>query len=142
MNNLCCFSQSWIDPFIDNIIKVPKIYGPTDFNNGADISNLDNYNGNVPNSSAIRQQNACLMQQVECEFALTQQYEKQLIAIGLLTNAFPSFSVRDSVGASHFHNAFAEIDSMLSGTKELSIARSVFLVENAFYENTLDYFDY
>ena len=70
-----------------------------------------------------------------------QQQERQLMVKNLLTNGFPSFVDVDPRGTDYFHSAFAEIDSMLNGTKELNLARSVFLVENAFYGNTLDYFD-
>jgi protein-disulfide isomerase-like protein with CxxC motif len=46
-----------------------------------------------------------------------QQQERELMAKNLLMNGFPSFAGEDSVGTSYFHDAFAEIDSMLNGTK-------------------------
>ncbi|MDR2978859.1 MAG: hypothetical protein LBV02_00205 [Bacteroidales bacterium] len=144
MSSLTCFSQNGTsDPFMDNIIKVPNMPEVImDYSNGIYIPNSSHYNGNVPNSSTIQQQNAYVMQQVEREFAQRQQQERQFMARDLLTNGFPSFAGEDSIGTSYFHNAFAEIDSMLNGTKELSIARSIFLVENAYYENEMDYSDY
>jgi hypothetical protein len=60
----------------------------------------------------------------------------------LLVNGFSSFANKDSIGTAFFYSAFAEIDSMLNGTKELNIARAVFLVENAFKGNTLNHLDY
>jgi hypothetical protein len=93
----------------------------------------------------IQQRNAQIIREAEREFARQyqrQQYEREHLARNLLMKGFPSLSNIDSLGTSHFYNAFAEIDSMLNGTKALSIARSVFLVENAFYENTLNYSDY
>ena len=140
MSSLSCFPQNIGDPFIDNILRVPNVQI-----NSNNIPNFDDYNKNVPNSSPTQRQNAYLMQQAEREFAQRQQQqqqERQLMAKNLLTNGFPSFARKDSIGTSHFYNAFAEIDSMLNGTKELNIARSIFLVENAFYGNTQNYSDY
>lgn len=42
----------------------------------------------------------------------------------------------------HFVNAKNEIDSMLSGKKPLNYERAVFITENAFYGNELNYEDY
>jgi hypothetical protein len=144
MSGLNCFSQTGME-MIDKIVKVPEVRMPTNFNNGVSVPTSGNYNGNTPNSSTIQQQNAYLMQQAEREYAQyiqRQRYDNQLIAQNLLINGFSSFSSKDSVGTSYFYNAFAEIDSMLNGQKELSIARSVFIVENAFYGNSLDYAEY
>jgi len=139
MSGLDCFSQIGTE-MIDNIIKVPEVRMPTNFNQGIRIPTSGNYT-----SPTIQQQNAYLMQQAEREFAQRiqyQQYEQQSAVGRLLINGFSSFATVDSVGTSYFYNAFAEIDSMLKGTKELSIARSVFIVENAFYGNSLNYADY
>ncbi|MDR1113020.1 MAG: hypothetical protein LBL18_04590 [Bacteroidales bacterium] len=139
MSSLNCFSQGGTDPFIDNMIRVPNM--PESISNhGIHIPNSGNLH-----SSAIQQQSNRLIQQAERELAQRQQHqqqERQLIAKNLLMNGFASFADKYPAGTSCFYNAFAEIDSMLNGTKELSIARSVFLVENAFYENTLNYSDY
>ena len=144
ISSLSCFSQNGMD-LINNIIKVPEVSIPTNSNNGIRIPISNNYNVNTPNSSHIQQQNAYLIQQAEREFAQRQQYQlynKQLAVQRLLMDGFASFATVDSLGTSYFYNAFAEIDSMLKGTKELNIARSVFLVENAFYGNKLNYADY
>ena len=144
MSNLNCFSQSGMD-MINNIIKVPEVRVPTNFNNVIRVPTSGNYNGNTPNSSTIQQQNAYLMQQAERKFAQQQQYQQynqQSAVANLLIKGFSSFASVDSLGTSYFYNAFAEIDSMLKGQKELNLARSVFLVENAFYGNALNYADY
>jgi len=144
MSSLSCFSQNGME-MIDRIVKVPSVPMPTNFSNGIRIPTSGYYNGNTPNSTTIQQQNAYLIQQAEREFARQQQYQQydKRSAVGnLLIKGFPSLASVDSLGTSYFYNAFAEIDSMLKGKKELSIARSVFLVENAFYGNTLNYTDY
>ena len=137
MSSLSCFSQGGMD-MIDKIIKAPEVRMPTNFNNNTiRIPTSGNYT-----SPTIQQQNAYLMRQAEQEYAQRQQYNNQLLARNILLNGFASFSSKDSLGTSYFYNAFAEIDSMLKGEKELSIARSVFIVENAFYGNSMNYADY
>ena len=144
MNGLSCFSQSGMD-LINSVVKVPEVSIPTNSNNVIRVQTSGNYNTNTPNSSHIQQQNAYLMQQAEREFVQRQQYQqydKRSAVQSLLIKGFSSLANIDSLGTSYFYNAFAEIDSMLKGQKELNLARSVFLVENAFYGNRLNYTDY
>ena len=42
----------------------------------------------------------------------------------------------------HYENAFGELKAMLSGEKPLSFKRAVFVTENAYLDNTLDYQQY
>lgn len=42
-------------------------------------------------------------------------------------------------GTEHFRNAFAEIDQMLKGEKQLNLKRAVFLTENAFWDNRMQF---
>ena len=70
------------------------------------------------------------------------EIQKQSAIKQLINNGFPSQSYQDSEGKAHFYNAFEEINSMLKGEKPLNLGRAVFLVENAFLGNSLDYSAY
>ena len=70
------------------------------------------------------------------------EIQKQSAIKQLINNGFPSQSYQDSEGTAHFYNAFEEINSMLKGEKPLNLGRAVFLVENAFLGNSLDYSAY
>jgi len=58
----------------------------------------------------------------------------------LATKGFPSQSYQD--GTANYYKAFDEINNMLEGNQPLNLGRVVFLVENAYYNNTLNYDDY
>ncbi len=58
----------------------------------------------------------------------------------LSTRGFPSQA--DQEGAANFYSAFRQIDSMLQGKTMLDLGKAVFLVENAYYGNTLNYAEY
>jgi len=58
----------------------------------------------------------------------------------LATKGFPSQSYQE--GTSNYYQAFAEINNMLNGKQPLNLGRAVFLVENAYYNNSLNYADY
>lgn len=58
----------------------------------------------------------------------------------LSTRGFPSQA--DQEGAASFYSAFKQIDSMLQGKTMLDLGKAVFLVENAYYGNTLNYAEY
>jgi hypothetical protein len=60
----------------------------------------------------------------------------------LIDSGFASQSYQDPVGTKNFYQAFEEINRMLKGEQSLNLGRAVFLVENAFYENALNYSDY
>lgn len=55
----------------------------------------------------------------------------------LSTKGFPSQSYQE--GTASYYSAFEEINNMLEGKQPLSLGRAVFLVENAYYNNTLSY---
>lgn len=58
----------------------------------------------------------------------------------LSTKGFPSQSYQE--GTSSYYQAFDEINNMLEGKQPLSLGRAVFLVENAYYNNKLNYDDF
>jgi len=55
----------------------------------------------------------------------------------LSTKGFPSQSYQE--GTASYFSAFNEINNMLEGKQPLSLGKAVFLVENAYYNNTLSY---
>lgn len=76
------------------------------------------------------------------------EYQKQIdsrssnqAAIEMLAEkGFPSQSQQK--GTSNYYQAFDEISSMLQGKEPLDLGRAVFVVENAYYDNRLDYTDF
>ncbi|MDR1346860.1 MAG: hypothetical protein LBJ63_00280 [Prevotellaceae bacterium] len=81
----------------------------------------------------------------QSEAMINEMYEmmQRREAIEILTErGFMSQSDLDPKGTGYFYAAFDEINAMLKGEKPLSLERTVFLVENAFYNNSLDYSEY
>jgi len=58
----------------------------------------------------------------------------------LATKGFPSQSYQE--GTANYYKAFDEINNMLEGKQPLNLGRAVFLVENAYYNNALNYDNY
>jgi hypothetical protein len=80
---------------------------------------------------------------IQADMEMMQAEIQRQSAIQMLTkNGFSSQSYIDPEGAKHFHQAFDEISAMLKKEKALNLGRAVFLVENAFYGNSLDYSEY
>ena len=55
---------------------------------------------------------------------------------------FPSQHNKDTVGTNQYYNAFEEIKSMLKGETPLNLSRAVFIIENTYYGNALNYANY
>jgi hypothetical protein len=70
------------------------------------------------------------------------EIRRQSAILTLAGSGFSSQSYIDPEGAKHFYQAFDEINAMLKKEKALNLGRAVFLVENAFYGNSLDYSEY
>ena len=130
------------DNYIDNLLKVPST---------PDVlrTNGSNWTNPMQNTSAptmqqqIQMQNNRIIEQYYRELAEYEQNERnkrQAYLNHLVNRGFPSQAHR--AGTQNFRNAFAEIDSMLQGKKELNFARALFLVENCYYDNQLKYSDY
>jgi len=58
----------------------------------------------------------------------------------LLENGFPSQS--EIHNTTHYNKAFDEINQMLKGEVPMNLGRAVFLVENAYYDDSIRYSDY
>ncbi|MDR1199303.1 MAG: hypothetical protein LBK94_09910 [Prevotellaceae bacterium] len=81
----------------------------------------------------------------QSEAIINEMYEmmqrREAIKI-LIEKGFMPQSDLDPKGTGYFYAAFDEINAMLKGEKPLSLERTVFLVENAFYGNSLNYSEY
>ena len=143
-----------------NIPSVPQPYSYPNYNNSNRVNPFPQPNANVPQpngmnvNSNIQEQNARLIQEI-------QQHQRQMqmanqMQINEAMNEFEPKGLNMDVcrtvvrlpdysgmaGTKYFHNAFDEINRMLTGEASLSLKDATFLVENAFYENTLSYADY
>lgn len=71
---------------------------------------------------------------------MQQEIQRQVTIRTLLNNGFLSLSKYE--GTSYFYDAFDEIHQMLKGEIPLNLRRAVFLVENAYYGDSVKYSDY
>ena len=92
-------------------------------------------------SEQIQRQNQQLIDEA-VEAAKRYAQKDQLLAdIRMLsTTGFPSQSYQE--GTANYYSAFRQIDSMLQGKKPLDLGKAVFVVENAYYGNSLNYVEY
>jgi hypothetical protein len=115
------------------VMNAPQAPNPFPFNRPQN----NPYN---PNEwSNIQKQNAAIINDSE---HLQAEIQRQSAIQSLTANGFPSQSYQDPEGTNCFYQAFEEINTMLKGDQALNLGRVVFLVENAYYGNTLDYADY
>jgi hypothetical protein len=92
----------------------------------------------------IQQQNQMLIQQSMQQGQQRRMQQQQIMAEiendmkpKTIRYGFPDQS--HVAGTEHFRNAFAEIDQMLKGERPLSLKRAVFLTENAYLDNRMEY---
>jgi hypothetical protein len=76
----------------------------------------------------------------ESRIHLQQESQRQSAIKTLLSSGFSSLSQME--GTSHFYEAFDEILQMLKGEIPLNLGRTVFLVENAYYGDSIDYAEF
>ena len=89
----------------------------------------------------VQRQNEQIMREVEEDAIRYAQRNRPQSDIQMLASkGFPSQSNQE--GTASYYSAFDEINNMLEGKQPLSLGRAVFLVENAYYNNTLSYDDY
>lgn len=87
----------------------------------------------------IQQRNTSFIKEVN-ELEVQKEIQKQSDILMLTHNGFPMQS--DNVGTSNYYKAFIEIQKMLTGEQSLNLGKAIFLVENAYYDNTYKYEDY
>jgi hypothetical protein len=122
-------------------VPQPNVPNPYQYQNQPrqNSQQVDPYN---PNEVTNRQKrNEALIQEaVEYQRRLDSKSQVQADVHMLATKGFPSQSYQD--GTASYYKAFEEINNMLEGKQPLNLGRAVFLVENAFYNYTLNYDDY
>jgi hypothetical protein len=95
----------------------------------------------VIDQNAIQKRNQELINEaLEYQKQIDSQIRNQSAIEMLATKGFPSQSSKE--GTSNFYESFEEIDKMLQGNLSLNLGRAVFLVENAYYGNSLKYTDF
>ncbi len=120
-------------------IGVPQlnIPNPYQYQNNSQQVNLFN----TIDHDGIQKRNQQLINEaVETERQNARRNQAQSDIQMLATKGFPFQSHQD--GTSIYYKAFDEINNMLNGKQPLNLGRAVFLVENAYYNNTLNYDEY
>lgn len=117
-------------------VPQPNIPNPYQNNNNQQVNPF-----NTIDHDAIQKRNQQLINEVvEAERRNNQRNQPQSDIQMLATKGFPSQSYQN--GTSSYYKAYNEINDMLEGKQPLNLGRAVFLVENAYYNNTLNYEDY
>ncbi|MFT3995754.1 MAG: hypothetical protein QM660_15700, partial [Dysgonomonas sp.] len=139
-----CHAQAPTIP-IPRLPQTPKT--PTTPTTGHSINP---YTPTSPNGRLSQQaQNAAILQEVqehqryleEVAKAKTAREQQRQTDIMMLTKyGFPMQSEYEGTDA--FYSAFEELNNMLNGRETLNLGRAVFLAENAWYNNELNYNDY
>ena len=126
---------------IGNMGKLPVIETPKPPNPYQAQINCQPVNPYNPNelTEIQKRNNEIIMSDAE---GINSEIQRQTAIKMLIENGFPSQAYQDTVGTNYFYRAFDEINAMLKGEKPLNLGRAVFLVENAFYGNKLDYSEY
>jgi len=121
------------------VIPVPKGINPVQNIPASPFNQQHNsYNSHINANTDVRARNAALIKEVN-EHELKREIQRQSDIVMLTNNGFP---LSNEKGTSCYHEAYNEISSMLKGDLPLQLSRSVFLVENAYYENEIKYEDY
>jgi len=95
----------------------------------------------IIDNDAIQKRNQQLINEtVEAERRNAQSIQPQSDIQMLASKGFPSQSYQE--GTSSYYKAFDEINNMLEGKQQLNLGRAIFLVENAYYNNKLNYEDF
>lgn len=88
----------------------------------------------------IQRRNQAIIREAEEQQHLYAEIQRQSGILMLTKSGFPSQS--DQPGTSCYYTAYDEIERMLKGEVPLNLGRAVFLTENAFYENSMNYDDF
>jgi hypothetical protein len=102
---------------------------------------IPNYN-QINEMSRTESNNNAIMQEVEYYEKLQQQNNEIKNANNEFSNSSISYSLPSfsgDVGTENFRNAFDQINEMLQGKQPVDLKKAVFLSENAFLDNQLDY---
>jgi len=118
-------------------INAPQVPNPyQNQTNGIQVNPFE-----VIDQNAIQKRNQQLINEaLEYQKQIDSKNKNRSVIKMLATNGYPSQSGKE--GTSNFYQSFDEIDKMLQGNLPLNLGRAVFLVENAYYGNSLKYADF
>jgi len=128
--------------------QVPVIETPIPATfNQVQIDNSPNQTNNIPKTNhyngmtEVQKQNQNLIRQIETDQKRNSYYQLQEIYADLNKNTI-SYRLPDLSslrGTEYFQSALTELRKMLNGEIPLDLKKAVFIVENAYFENKLDY---
>lgn len=120
------------------VIQAPQLPGAfPSYSNGTQPTNPYN----LYEATDIRKRNEALIREAtEFQRRIDSRQQKETEIKMLAIKGFPSQSYQK--GTSCYYHAFDEICNMLKGNQPLNLARTVFLVENAYYGDSLNYAQY
>lgn len=120
-----------MDTYGININQQPQANPPTPFHKKGPTNDVYN-----PNELVQRRQRA--QQEMNEAIGMMREIEERhSIAISLSKEGFPSQAAIP--GTEHFRSAYKEINGMLRDSIPLNLERAVFLIENAYLGNQLNY---
>jgi hypothetical protein len=119
------------------VIEAPQAPNPIQYQSQSQPS--DPYNPNE--STDIRRRNEALINEAtEYQRRIDSKLQKEADIRLLTTKGFPSQSYQN--GTACYYQAFDEIQNMLQGKQSMNLGRAIFVVENAYYDNALNYTDF
>jgi hypothetical protein len=122
------------------VIKTPQVPNPYQNIHSYPFNQAPNNPYNPNELTDIQKRNKAM---IDNDIAtMSTEIQRQSAIKMLIDSGFPSQSYQDQQGTACFYQAFDEIHAMLKGEKPLNLGQAVFLVENAFHGNTLDYSAY
>lgn len=133
---------------VNSFGQIPVIEKPkTATFNQVTIGNTNPTTNKVPNSGLsngmtnVQRQNQNLIRQIEINQKQNSYNQLKEIYADLnhssINYRLPDLSSLQ--GTEHFDSALAELNQMLTGQVPLNLKKAVFIVENAYFENKLDY---
>lgn len=121
------------------VIEAPQIPSPNPYQYQSNRQQVNPYNPSEI-TDAKRRNEALINEATEYQRHIDGQSQLQSDIHMLATKGFPSQAYQE--GTSYYYQAFDEINNMLQGKQPLNLGRAIFLVENAYYNNSLNYADY
>ncbi|MDZ7741017.1 MAG: hypothetical protein U5Q03_04525 [Bacteroidota bacterium] len=125
------------------VVETPK---PATFNQ-VQIDNSPSQTNNIPKTNyfsgmtEVQKHNQNLIRQIEIDQKRNSYFQLQEIYADLNQNTI-SYKLHDLSslsGTEHFKSALNDLKKMLNGETPLDLKKAVFIVENAYFENELDY---
>ena len=121
------------------VIEAPQTPNPHQYQYQSSQQQVNPYNPNEV-TDLKRRNEALINEASEYQRRIDGKSQNQSDIQMLASKGFPSQSYQE--GTLSYYQAFNEINNMLQGKQPLNLGRAIFLVENAYYNNTLNYNNY